>query len=560
MAMRAAHDPSHEEKKPASKEENVELCKLYKENLNVWMGNTPRREDKSLEELTKELADLTSQLRPPTKASDNTAIQEITKLIAYKHAEKIIDDFAALKAENPDANIDIYMLKRHEVSTNAHKWFGFKKDTGLSAVDAVFKKAQTENDLLVSQMIHSATVEALKESGLVDHVTLSISPIRRAWQTAVRAVFRHDIPDQTEVNSDYAETKHGFAARNFARSSAVRSKKEGLLPAMKELGGFSARFNDNAFVDVESDPKSQDARVKKANETFFERPVRTKETSFNVLVAHGGVIGDMMDKLRKDDKVPNSIPPGKVKMDYGDFKIVCIARDKQGKVLAASGGGTYSRFGITRCALMSAKEFKKKSHRLPDLKKSKEICNLLDKYHHALKPQKKSPIYIRKPRSRENPEAILDSMEKKLQELQNQLTEFDGMVHCIESWEKERKNVWLAYHTADYITDNMDRLKTLQEHLQRKEGNTSAEIDLLRYMLKLKSEYPNSFDYFTTETIKTDLTNYLKSYESLANDLQKQIAFERARHSSAASVSEKTKSKELTGDPSSPGTHQLRPR
>ncbi len=324
--------------------------------------------NEKLEELVSKRTDL------PKKANreqiyqnerHEAEIKHITHLIAWQNANRMIEDYAVLKAKHPDTDVDIdfYMLKRHEVSKNVHKGFGLRKDTGLTALDASMLTDQTKHHLEVSQMVHSAFAEALKAAGLISYVKQSISPIRRAWQTAVKAVFTSNIPDETEINSDYGETKHGFLPRNLARSSET-DKSSGPAALKAGVAGIFKKLtiDDNAFDDIKSDEKSQWDRVRGAVYRFFggAPSQHTEGNTFHVLVAHGGVVGDMVkqfDKESREAEVPSSIPPGKVKMDYGDFKMLLIARDKQGKMLEIAGGGSFTRSGIERSAVMQLKEF-----------------------------------------------------------------------------------------------------------------------------------------------------------------------------------------------------------
>ncbi len=370
-------------------------------------------------------------------------IRYITSLIAHKNASAQINQFAAAKLKNPDATIELFILKRHDESTEIFKRIGLRRDTPLTALhltNAFSRKLnfakQTKRDLHLSLMVHTAGVDALHSCGLIDEkVDINSSPVSRAAETTAHSTLSPGKIRKVTVEREYTETKHNWLQREFAQSSDQSEEKPGKKQIEKTFSELRARavpvdISPTAFEKNSSDPEEQDQRVERAAQKIVkglpgQKPPEEKKRNeakhvpvdaiqeqnkypakLTFLVAHGNFIRDMLVKIKllsnnSDNRFKCSIPPGDKmpggNLEYGGYYTLCVARDDKGVVQDIDYDAKHSRYGVERPSLfMSASEFRSqtkiKSGRATVPEKFHEIEKTLQDLQDYVRPKKKKSM------------------------------------------------------------------------------------------------------------------------------------------------------------------------
>lgn len=270
----------------------------------------------------------------------------------YQNANEIISAHCRAQERSPEYYFDTYVLKRHDESNNMHKGFGSNRDTQLTSIGAPIISGQTIFDLTGSKVVHSTCARGLKASGLIDHIRLHVSPVKRSYQTAVLSTFDSDIPDETVVSGKYTEIR----SNNLAKSSTTRDEASARPKLEKAFKGFkNFTVDEHSFTKAKLNVQAQNHRIEDAAKKFIEEDLQEEHrgSTLNFLVAHGGMNRAMLDvhtnKIAGVQNFVCTVPENihDTKLDYGEYYTLLVARDRNtNKIVGSYYQGQFTRYGI----------------------------------------------------------------------------------------------------------------------------------------------------------------------------------------------------------------------
>lgn len=366
-------------------------------NLDIWKTAQCGHYDDVLKERYKhsDIDTMAKRLKALTKGmskkeakdyvqGNNPELDLLTKLIAYRKAEKSIQEYAQMQARHPDCTIESIITKRHETARITHKLFGLNRDTPLTTLHHSWLTPQKRTDFLLTQQINGFFIDALGDTDTISSKKVRVlsSSLSRAMETVAYATLPGENVSHVEVSGDFAEMKLGLLPKRVLSLSAdPRGEPQGRVHAaeiFEQAPGFEKIYviaPEGAFVGKGFNLKQQDIRVQSAAiQLITQPPSLSARLSVTYLVAHGGVIRHILQKIKgsfsKDPRAgfPCSIPPGTIphgNLKYGDSYELLVARRLDGSIAELDYKGKYSRFGKERPAsIMTVKEFQKQTSKI----------------------------------------------------------------------------------------------------------------------------------------------------------------------------------------------------
>jgi hypothetical protein len=278
-------------------------------------------------------------------------IQSIAEIIGFAYAAHLNENLRKIARNHPNAQLELIVLKRHEVSSNATKGFGLFKDADLDATREDFFSnfpllggIQTAEELYAAQQTQTSYLKWLNEQGHSIYVDMRISPVSRAVSTAKLATF-DGFSHINEMIFDSDMVEQQWPLKQICSGQA--SKKPSDLALELHAQGFcAAHFGNDALLEGETND-AFDMRVNRAKDTILAANPRVlSNLRINMTVAHGDLNKAIMAKIGSHPGLTHDIPASIDKLNYGEQYILVGVRDPETKQLKEVNYlGIYSRYG-----------------------------------------------------------------------------------------------------------------------------------------------------------------------------------------------------------------------
>lgn len=257
--------------------------------------------------------------------------------IAYFRALKQSEWVSQTQKSNPEASVDILMLHRHEVCSSLNKGLGLKEDAGLDAF--TLGASQSNFSLNLAQHFKTQALLYFQLLQPIEKVELKVSPVARAYQTALYASFGPRVIDEVTVDPHYAEVQYNTTV--IASGRASRPCSEIAVDFEKE--GYSARSTEDFFILGENALSF----MKRLN-IAYNRIAGSKHSSKNssnmrIVMGHGTMNMHLLKHLRYHT-TSNNIPAEPPTLDFGGYCFLLITR-QDNRIIAVDYKGSFDRYG-----------------------------------------------------------------------------------------------------------------------------------------------------------------------------------------------------------------------
>lgn len=272
----------------------------------------------------------------------NAQADLLANYIAYHHVLRHSESVREICSYYPDATFEILVLKRHEVCTYNNKGFGLKLDAGLNVFDSGDSKAQTYFELTLAQKIQSKQIHFLKKINLINHVHAIVSPVTRAFQTALYATFTNNIVDKVTIDNHFSEKQSNFRIFASGRASNDFSFVASLFT---EAGYQNVNVMQALKINGESEREFKN-RVQQAYNSIVTSILDNKQgMTMTFVVGHGNINRAFIAKLNSEHKINGLEMDSYLEFAFGDQYQFMIVRDNLNKIVTVEFIGKYDHYG-----------------------------------------------------------------------------------------------------------------------------------------------------------------------------------------------------------------------
>lgn len=264
----------------------------------------------------------------------------LASYIAMHNALELSERMQEMRHKYPDAQLEIIILKRHEVCSDLHKGYGFNPDTGLDALH--FSHGQSEFELSTSKSVQNQQLQIMKKLGYIDRVEMIVSPVKRAYETALFATFSPEFVDKVTVDNYFAEEQMNTTLISSGRAYRLPSDVANDFVAR---GYRDVRHGKDFIIHGENKMSFLARRNEAVRRLLFSEIQKKSGVPMKIVVGHGGMNHGIMVYLKESIK-NNNIPPSPKKLDFGGQYSLIIAKDKDGHILALDDVGKMNRYGF----------------------------------------------------------------------------------------------------------------------------------------------------------------------------------------------------------------------
>lgn len=258
--------------------------------------------------------------------------------VAVHNALEQADRINQLRSKYPDGQVEIIILKRHEVCSDLHKGLGFNPDTGLDALH--FQKGQSAFELTTSKSVQNQQLLIMRKLGLIDRVEMTVSPVTRAYETALHATFSPDLVDSVTVDNHFAEAQMNTVMVSSGRAYRFASD---VAKDFIQAGYKDVRAQEDFLIPGENKISFFQRRNEACKRMLFHH--ETEGVTMKIIVGHGGMNNGLIDRLKTTIK-DNNIPNARRKLDFGGQYNLIIVRDENQRIITLDDGGKTNRYGL----------------------------------------------------------------------------------------------------------------------------------------------------------------------------------------------------------------------
>ena len=264
--------------------------------------------------------------------------------IALHNVLEQADRIKQLRSKYPDAHLEIIILKRHEVCSDLHKGFGFNPDTGLDALH--FQKGQSAFELTTSKSVQNQQLFLMRKFGLIDRVEMTVSPVTRAYETALHATFSPDLVDSVTVDNHFAEAQMNTVMVSSGRAYRFASD---VAKDFVQAGYKNVSAQEDFLIPGEDKISFYKRRNEACRRILSHH--ETEGVTMKIIVGHGGMNNGLIDRLKHSIK-DNNIPNARRTLDFGGQYNLIIVRDNNQRIIALDDGGKTNRYGLVDKSLL----------------------------------------------------------------------------------------------------------------------------------------------------------------------------------------------------------------
>lgn len=311
-------------------------------------------------------------------------VEIVAHKIAYKRACQQQEEIRAMQAKFPGAQVDMLVLKRHEVCTGGKKFIGANPNSGLNALSSNpligrIQRAlgkQSQFDLKMIQSVQTQNTLYLKEMGLVDRVETYVSPVKRAEQTHEFASPRHEVVDLTVFNGALVEKSKWPSGHAQTKPSVLSEVYRARIRANTDR----VKFQNDVLIGSESREELNErlGTVHKDVIQAFQKKETQPGTgsacgTLRIVVGHGAMDREILKFIKEHykevfDGVDFSRNP-EITLDFGEQHNLLIARDTEGKILGVRFTGITTHYG-EKPNMESSEELHRKIDNKVDLERA----------------------------------------------------------------------------------------------------------------------------------------------------------------------------------------------
>lgn len=264
----------------------------------------------------------------------------LASYIATHNALEQAERMREMSHKYPGAQLEMIILKRHEVCSDLHKGYGFNPDTGLDALH--FPHGQSEFELSTSKSVQNQQLQIMKKLGHIDRVEMVVSPVKRAYETALFATFSLELVDNVTVDNYFAEEQMNTTLISSGRAYRLPSDVANDFVAR---GYRDVRHGKDFIIHGENKMSFLARRNEAVRRLLFSETRKQSGTQMKIIIGHGGMNHGIMVYLKESIK-NNNIPPILKKLDFGGHYSLIVAKDKDGHILALDDVGKVNRYGF----------------------------------------------------------------------------------------------------------------------------------------------------------------------------------------------------------------------
>lgn len=266
----------------------------------------------------------------------------IANYIAVYNAFEQINRITKIQKEYTNAQLELLVLKRHEVCSDLHKGLGFNPDTGLDALH--FPNKQSVFALTAVKSVQNQQLLIMRKLGFIDRVEMIVSPVTRAYETALHATFSPAVVDCITVDNHFSEKQMNTTLISSGRAYRYASD---VVNDFIKAGYTNVCAKENFFIEGENKTAFHQ-RLDKAYQRMLFIESNSEEqnkVTMKVIVGHGRMNNKLMAHLKKKIQ-NNNIPDTLRKLDFGAQYNLILVKDKEQDIIALDDGGKMDRYGM----------------------------------------------------------------------------------------------------------------------------------------------------------------------------------------------------------------------
>lgn len=324
--------------------ESFKSEEVNKLEIAIKKGTETELELKSLSDNRKLILKIISEIK-------EIKIQHFAEVIGLGFAQDVIQKLESIKVNDKTEKLDLIILKRHEVCSNAAKGYGFSLDADLDALQGLGN--QSVMDLYSAEQVQTSFLVWLKEIYQESaYVNMNISPVSRAVSTAFHATYDVNLINEITFDNDFAEQQWSTPLICSGQASVKPSEYAERLKKCRFYAVNSG--NDELFKGetTEHFNKRLGSAVEKS--LTLSKQVGSN-MSINITIGHGDMNKAILTKLFEKFNISSD----KVtKLGYGEQYILVAKRNSlENALVSLEYLGIYNRHGCKNSNEQSCKYF-----------------------------------------------------------------------------------------------------------------------------------------------------------------------------------------------------------